>query len=240
MKSNWLNLSARVGLPVAGLALQASVAWAQVGPELCGPLFVPPSAPPWDFNVDKFFLPVVVDNHFTAPVEALIRGQTNRIVGPDIDYTLRRFPNHPRALNAAVRLSERDQTKVENSLPLPVECYFERALRFRPKDAVPRMMYAQWLAKRKRTEEAIKNLEFVAENNADSPNHLQTIGLVYFEFNQFDRALDYAHRARALNPNLKTLSDALLKAGRWKEPPPVPGRAASAPAAAASAASAPG
>ena len=167
MKSNWLNLSARVGLPVAGLALQASVAWAQVGPELCGPLFVPPSAPPWDFNVDKFFLPVVVDNHFTAPVEALIRGQTNRIVGPDIDYTLRRFPNHPRALNAAVRLSERDQTKVENSLPLPVECYFERALRFRPKDAVPRMMYAQWLAKRKRTEEAIKNLEFVAENNAE-------------------------------------------------------------------------
>lgn len=45
--------------------------------------------------------------HFTPQIEQLIRGKTAVEPGPDIDYTLRAFPNHHRALLSMSRLALR-------------------------------------------------------------------------------------------------------------------------------------
>lgn len=55
-----------------------------------------------DRTARGYNLDVVGSYHFTPPVEALIRGASGTI-GGDLDYTLRAFPNHHRALNATNR-----------------------------------------------------------------------------------------------------------------------------------------
>src|SRR5690242_17113706 len=46
---------------------------------------------------------LVEGSHFTPYIEGLQRGHTGAI-GSEIDYTLRAFPNHPRALVAMMKL----------------------------------------------------------------------------------------------------------------------------------------
>ena len=50
---------------------------------------------------------LVERRHFTRNVEQLKKGVTST-VGGDITYTLRAFPNHPRALKAAAELTRRN------------------------------------------------------------------------------------------------------------------------------------
>src|SRR5678816_4417104 len=70
---------------------------AQTGPSACGPLAN--AYGPFDYRTDRTgtTLSIVEDNHFTPAVEQLISGITSS-VGGEIDYTLRAFPNHHRAL----------------------------------------------------------------------------------------------------------------------------------------------
>src|SRR6266513_2811729 len=66
---------------------------------------------PFDYRTATQAQKVLVEsNHFTRPVETLQSGLTGT-PGHDIGYTLRAFPNHPRALLAMVRLAQRDKTK---------------------------------------------------------------------------------------------------------------------------------
>lgn len=55
-------------------------------------------------------LGVVERFHFTLEVESLIRGKSSYIWG-DLDYTLRAFPNHHRALYAFARYEIRERQK---------------------------------------------------------------------------------------------------------------------------------
>ena len=57
---------------------------------------------PFDYRTaTKDKLKLVESYHFTPKVESLIGGQSGTL-GADIDYTLRAFPNHPRALLCGV------------------------------------------------------------------------------------------------------------------------------------------
>ena len=93
---------------------------------------------------------MVVDNHFQPTVEHLIRGQTSQYVGGDIDFTLRAIPNHPNALMSMMLLGEKEKSSTPRGSRYSVECWFERAIRFRPDDNVVRMIYANFLTKKKR------------------------------------------------------------------------------------------
>ena len=174
---------------------------------------------PYDYRTDKNKLAIVESAHFTPPVEALLRGSTTSTgPGGDIVYTLQTFPNHHRALVAIMRFGEKVKSAHPKGLPLPIECYFERALRFRPDDFVARMIYATYLAKNKREPEADKQLEQVAAASNDNAFTLYNMGLIYFDMKKYDKALAHAHKAYELGFLAPELRDQLTKAGQWKEP----------------------
>lgn len=212
-------------------------AQAQVSAELCGPLYKPPAAAPWDYRRDKHFHALVENAHFTAQVENLIKGDTGNKVGPDIDYTLYRFPNHPRALMAVIRLGQKFPDPRTELLPRPVECYFERGIRFAPDDLVVRMLYARFLHGVSRIPEALKQLALVESKAEGNPLTYRSLGLLYLEMQEYEKALEQAWRLEVLAPGVTTLRDALVKAGRWREPavPSADASSASAPASGASA-----
>ncbi len=157
--------------------------------------------------------------HFTAVVEALIRGVTARLPGGDIDYTLRAFPNHHRALLATVRLAQRDKTEQPSGMRYTVDCWFDRAIRFRPNDPVVRMLYVRWLAPRGQREEAMRHLAAAETVAADNAFTHYNLGLSYLELGEHEKALNKAHVSRALGMQRTELADALRAAGRWKDPP---------------------
>lgn len=199
---------------------------AQVSRQICGPL--KPS--PWDYRKVKQFYALVENAHFTPQVEGLIRGQSGSLPAPDIEYTLSVYPNHPRAILAATRLSERDQTQQRNRLPRPVECYYEMALRFAPDDAVIRMLYARFLAARARKSEAILEVQAALQLSDGNPLTQRNAGLVYIEMKEFQRARDLAYGLQRDYPSEDVLRKALVSVNEWREAPAASEAAASAAA----------
>ncbi len=188
---------------------------------------------PFDYRTRKDKLAMVEGFHFTPEVEMLIRGKSSTDIADDIEYTLDVFPNHHRALVAMQRLSERMKTPQPPGAHYTLECYFERAVRYSPDDEVARLLYANFLVKEKRVDEARDQLdktEALAAGNAFTQFNL---GLVYLELKDYDKALDKAHAAQELGLARPELADALKKAGKWREAAAPAAPAASAPASAA-------
>ncbi len=172
--------------------------------------------------------------HFRPEMVALVRGGqgVKSDVGPEFDYTLRAFPNHPRALDAAVRLSEKQGTDQPKGMRYTIDCWFQRAIRFRPDDGTVRMIYATYLGKKNRVADATTQLEITAANTKENPFTQYNIGLIYFDLKQFDRALAHAHIAYGLGMPRTELRERLVAANQWREPvaaAPNPEPAASAP-----------
>lgn len=222
------------------LALTGPAASAQVS-SACGDLRN--AFGPWDYRKDKGEpLQLVESAHFNTAVETLIRGQTGTL-GQDLDYTLRAFPNHHRALLAVSRLGDRLKVDMPPGVKYTVECYFDRAIRWRPDDFTVRMLYANWLHRKSRKAEAMTQLEIVDARAEDNPFVRFSLGLTYVELREYDAALKQAHLVQAAGLARTELKDALVAAGRWVEPrastPMAAETAASAPAASASGPAAP-
>ena len=199
------------------LCVCSGTARAQTGSQACGSL--QNHYGPYDYRTDKPKLPIVDSAHFTAAVEALIRGSTTSIgPGADLNYTLTAFPNHHRALMSVMRYGEKLKWAQPRDLPLSVECYFDRALRFRPDDGVARMIYASFLSKTKRDAEAAKQLELVAAAGQDNAFTYYNVGLIYFDMKNYEKSLVNAHKAYGLGFGSPELRDQLKGAGKWVEP----------------------
>lgn len=217
-----LKLITSLGRSVLGLALliiASTNVSAQSGVSNCGELRSQGQYGPYDYRTDKPSLGVVEQYHFVPSVEALIRGTTGGSVAGDLDYTLRAFPNHHRALLSMMRYGEKMKSLQPQGLRYPVECYFERAIRFRSDDILVRMIYATFLAKYERRTEATQQLEqatALADDNALSHHN---IGLIYFDLKLFDKALIQAHKAVSLGLLQPALRDQLQGIGKWVEPP---------------------
>jgi tetratricopeptide (TPR) repeat protein len=164
--------------------------------------------------------------HFTPEVEALISGASGYI-DADIAYTLRASPNHHRALISLVRLAKRTNAVQLPHMPHPVECYFERAIRFNTNDHIVRMLYSQYLIEHARTADATAQLEYIAKKADDNPFTIYNIGLLYFDLKDYTRAQQNAKKALALGFPGTGLREMLQKIGQWQENGP------SAPAASA-------
>lgn len=170
---------------------------------------------PFDFLADKDRLPIVEDHHFTPEVEMLVRGHTSVDLGGDISYTLLAFPNHHRALQAMVRLGARLRTPQPAGAAYSIECYFERALRFRPHDTTARLLYANYLFQAQRKQEALGQMEVAAQDAADNPHTHYNMGLMYLENQRYDLAREHAHKAYDLGFTQPGLRDKLEHLGRW-------------------------
>jgi tetratricopeptide (TPR) repeat protein len=157
--------------------------------------------------------------HFTAEVEALIRGKTSRDPGADIDYTLRAIPNNHRALMAMMKLGEREKSQKPNGSSYTVDCWFDRAIRFRPDDSIVRMIYSSFLNSKNRIPEATAQLEVATTHAKDSAFTHYNIGLHYFDLKNYEKALAQAHLAMSLGFPITELRDQLQAIGKWSEQP---------------------
>lgn len=175
---------------------------------------------PFDYRNSPEQRKMVEPHHFAPQVEALIKGQTSNLLAGDIDYTLRAFPNHPRALVSMKRLGDRLKTDQPPAAKFTVECYYLRGIRFQPDDVVVRMLYADFLRERKRETEALQQLAVVRAHAGNGPLTHYNLGLLYADLGAFDEALVEAHKALELGFPRTELKDKLVKAQKWTEPVP--------------------
>jgi tetratricopeptide (TPR) repeat protein len=198
----------------------------------CGPLRTTGAFGPYDYRPEKYIpdiyrshevlLKTVEEFHFTPEIESLRRGKLGGQPNGDIAYTLHAFPNHHRALIAMVKLGEKEKTPQPNGVPYPVECWFSRAIAFRPDDNIVRMIYANYLSKMKRESEAEQQLSIAARQAGDNAFTLHNIGIIYFDMKNYERALVYAHKAYELGLGWPTLREQLKSVGKWSEPAEAP------------------
>lgn len=202
----------------------------QVSPAMCGPLdnaFGPfdyrsdhyqPS--PGDLQSHKEKLRLVESVHFPPNVEMLLGGSARGAgtLWGDLDYVLRAFPNHHRALAASLKWWERNKISMPTGMDRPIECVFERAVRFRPEDTVSRLLYATFLLRNDRRAEAMSHIDAAKGFAGESAFAHYNVGMVYADAGAFDQALEQAHRAKALGLPHTGLADRLKAAGRWQEP----------------------
>ena len=227
----------------ATLALLCSVSLAQQANNLaCGNVHSKDGFGPFDYRAEGYIpestygshaalLNIVESGHFTPKVEALIRGETARSPAGDLHYTLVRFPNHHRALVAIENLGIREKVAQPVQAGYSVECYFLRAVTWRPNDRIARMLFAQFLVKAARLEEANVQLIAASELAPDNPFTQNNIGLIYFDMKDYEKSVEHAHKAMALGLGLPTLKNKLKGVNAWREPVAESEAAASHPAA---------
>lgn len=197
--------------------LNSTAALAQTGAASCGNLNYGGEGI-FDYRTHRDMAAKTETFHFTPEVEALIRGKTTEYLAGDIDFMLMHYPNHHRALIAMMRYAEKLKSPQPRGAQYPVECYFDRALRFQPDDNVVRMLYAGFLGKNTRINDAMRQLELVTNSAGENPFTHYSAGLIYMEMKQYDKALASAHRAIDLGFPRRELMEQLKAAGRWSEP----------------------
>ena len=162
--------------------------------------------------------------HFHPNVEALKKNtlSPNRnyimVPGGEIGYTLRAFPNHPRALLALSRLSFLEKTDKPTGLGNSVMCYFQEAIKFKPDDPMVRVIYGIHLSKKGDVEQALKQFDKAKELGEESASLYYNLGLAYTDLKRYPDALQAAHKAYALGAQLPGLRNKLERAGAWQDP----------------------
>jgi len=185
----------------------------------CGELKVGTQYGPYDYTnayERNRYLPVVERAHFTSNIQNLIKGETGSI-GGDIGYTLRTFPNHYPALISFAKLVLRDKTAVRPHDELySVECYFDRAMRFKPGDANVHMIYANYLGRLGgRRNDAIEQYQEAVRLQPENAVINYNLGLMYLKEKDYEQAISYAKIAYGLNFPLPGLRNKLMKTGKW-------------------------
>lgn len=195
-----------------------------LGAATCGPLAKMFRHGPFDYRnpPPQAIIENVEENHFNGHFAAMQRGK-DQYFGPGggwvsagFNYTLHAFPNHHRALKAMDDYSRRKGFK--ERLPgteYGVECYFERAIRFRPEDVVVRFLYANYLEARKRQRDADRELALILDDALARPQLAYNIGLLYAKRGDFDKAREFARVAYGGGFSLPGLKGILAQKGKW-------------------------
>lgn len=183
----------------------------------CGPI-VTGGFGPFDYRTASAFDKKLVEgSHFTPDVQNLRKGESGYLAG-DIDYTLRAFPNHPRALLAMSNLGQKQKTAKPAGARWSVDCYFERALRWRPDDPNVRLVLGIHLIRRGQKDAARAELTIAEESSIDDASFRYSLGLAFLDVGEPDRALAQAWRAYGQGYDLPGLRRRLEKIGKWREP----------------------
>jgi tetratricopeptide (TPR) repeat protein len=188
---------------------------------------------PFDYRTAPAHEKALVETpHFPKIVENLVRGNRGYL-GGDLEYTLRAFPNHHRALISVIRYGRKTGTDKPPNMTFTVECFLKRAVFYRPNDGLVRVIYAGYLFEKNRADEAQVHLSKAEEFAPNDPFRLHSIGSVYLEAKVYDKARIFAQRTEALGYTNSPLKNALLKAGQWTEAGATDTAASAPPAASA-------
>jgi len=203
-------------LMAVSLFTLCSSAWAQ-GISECGDPHKGAYGP-WDYtNPDHQQALVVVHNyHFAPDVENLVRGQSSYI-GGDLAYVLKASPNHHRALQSMANLAIKEKTEKPEGSDYTVQCWFDRAMRFKPTDAMVRLVYGIYLNRVGKVDEAMKQFMEADKLEPNNANINYNLGLLYFKKKDYEKARMHAKKAYGLGFPLPGLKDMLVKAGQWNE-----------------------
>ena len=206
----------------------------------CGnPFDTPGRVGPWSytdpFNWTQASLPgsrfknridVVESRHFTQNVRSLYRGETNVEPIDDIGYTLDVIPDHHQALFSIIQLDKRTSgtlilnsknKKITMSTPraLHAPCWFDRAVRFAPKDPKVWMLKGIYLHNNADYEKALQaytKSESLFTNKATASSDLYyNMALTYLKLDDVDNAKLYAAKAYRAGYPLPGLSYLLDK-----------------------------
>lgn len=161
-------------------------------------------------------LDLVQRYHFTESVAALQKGSSTIYIGADISYTLRWFPNHPRALLAMAELARREKKDPPTGSPYTVQCWFQRAIEFRPDDEQVRAIYGITLLRDGKRSLAIEQLRKALTLAPNDANAHYNLGLAYFDEKRYEEARVEAKAAYALGFPLPGLRDMLKRENQWK------------------------
>ena len=217
MKPPFRSYLTRCALSIALVALPTA---AFAGEADCGPL--KNHYGPFDYRTTSPEQRTLVEGaHFTQKVESLSGGNTSITAGGDMNYTLKVYPNHHRALMAVIKLSEKEKRDKPHDMIYTVACWFDRAERFRPDDGTVKMLHGIYLIRKGKAEAAADKLEQASALAGENANITYNLGLAYFDLKQYDKSLASAHAAYALGFPLPGLRDKLKRAGKWSEPMPV-------------------
>jgi predicted Zn-dependent protease len=214
-KQTTIRIASSLAIAAFGF-LQSAAALAQGVAPACGSL--QGGFGPYDYRTaPKETREIVESAHFTLGVETLRAGNAGTL-GGDISYTLGAFPNHPRALLAMSNLSRRLNTPKPPGARWTIDCYFDRALRWRPDDPSVRLVYGIHLTRSGQKDAARAQLMIADRDAVDEGGFHYNLGLAFLDLGDSDRALMHAWRAYALGYDLPGLKRRLEKMGKWREP----------------------
>lgn len=173
---------------------------------------------PYDYTdaADRQNLPIVEQAHFTPNIENLSHGNSGPL-GSELSYTLLMFPNHPRALTAMSKLALKEKTLRPHGSRFSSLCFFDRAIRFRPRDGAVRAVYSNYLLKLGKTDEALEQLNVAINLQPENPAINYNLGLLYIQKKDYEQARTYAKKAYELGFPLPGLKNKLKEAGKWED-----------------------
>ncbi len=180
----------------------------------------PPVSGPFDYlQKEKFagILNTVETYHFDEGVESLTEGISTEPMG-DIDFTLREFPNHHRALNSAVKFRLRHKKWPKDSKGHPAECYLQRAIKFSHRDPTPYMLYGFLLHRFNKPKEALDAYR-KAYNLFPDLMLRYNMALAMVDLERWSEAKQYAKEVYDQGFPLPGLKNKLIAAGHWEPEP---------------------
>lgn len=207
----------RISLAIALVALLG--AGAAHSANFCGDLKTPFG--PFDYRKAAslpFEINIVEIAHFTPEVEQNIKGKSSWIAA-DLNYTLKVWPNHHRALASMSRQSQIEKKLQPQGAQYPVDCYFLRAFEFAPDDGMSHAVYGNHLFSQGKIDEALREFKRAVELEPDNATINYNAGLAYMRTKDYDKALIHAKKAYAQQFPLPGLKNKLVAAGKWDDKP---------------------
>lgn len=165
-------------------------------------------------------LQIVEAYHFTPKVEQLVSGEKDR-ADPidDIAYVLRAFPNHHRALFSMARYHLRIPNPPEPGSRESADCWFYKAMNFKPNDGAVYSLYGYYLHRADRHKEALGRYQQALDFLPESADTHYNLGLLYFDLSDYASSRKHATQAYELGHPLPGLRTKLQKIDQWTETP---------------------
>jgi len=159
--------------------------------------------------------------HFTKGVQTGKYGNTGGLEF-DLDYVLKKFPNHASALIVMAELQQKPKfesrrKKDRADLLWPTtECYFFKAMQLQPNDASVHLVIAIYYHRNKNYKIADRHYQLSKQLIPHNPESHYNHGLLLVELGEYEKALESAKRAMQLGYPLQGLKGKLVKAGAWQ------------------------
>jgi tetratricopeptide (TPR) repeat protein len=132
----------------------------------------------------------------------------------DLDFLLRHWPNHLPGLEALIQYDLGGGRAYEFA---PAYCYLEQARAFVPDDPGVLLHEGYYFWKKKNNERAIEAYEAALAVDPKSADAHYSLGLLYYESGEYDKAVIHARAAYDAGYPLPGLKRKLVQAGHWAE-----------------------